>query len=273
MYNLRARCMNPDSGRFWTMDTYEGDQEDPASLHKYQYCAANPINGLDPSGQMELSELMGAVTTFAYMAANVGLRAAPALARVTVVVFEATTGETVAIGGGAAITGYAALSRVEGGIGAWTTLVSRLRSIKFGPYGYLQGLLRGTTVQANHLNQSGAYKLILRKAAGCIELSGNALVTGTEHNQFHASLETFWAQYRKGGSKFGHPVTNKEYLQALRTALGAVKDAATGAQKIAKQEIEDLVAFAEKEQKGYGYFDGLGGRAPQVPDPLNLKKP
>jgi len=58
MYNLRARCMNPDSGRFWTMDTYEGNQEDPPSLHKYLYCHGNPVNAIDPSGH-DLIELLG----------------------------------------------------------------------------------------------------------------------------------------------------------------------------------------------------------------------
>jgi hypothetical protein len=33
-----------------TRDTSEGDQEEPLSLHKYLYCAANPVNLTDPSG-------------------------------------------------------------------------------------------------------------------------------------------------------------------------------------------------------------------------------
>lgn len=32
------------------MDSYEGNSSDPASLHKYLYCKANPINGRDLSG-------------------------------------------------------------------------------------------------------------------------------------------------------------------------------------------------------------------------------
>jgi hypothetical protein len=32
------------------MDSYEGDNEDPLSLHKYLYCQDNSINGIDPSG-------------------------------------------------------------------------------------------------------------------------------------------------------------------------------------------------------------------------------
>jgi hypothetical protein len=32
------------------MDTYEGDQEDPQSLHKYVYVSDDPVDGIDPSG-------------------------------------------------------------------------------------------------------------------------------------------------------------------------------------------------------------------------------
>jgi len=49
-YYLRARYYKPDTGRFWTMDSYGGDNEDPLSLHKYLYCQGSPINGVDPSG-------------------------------------------------------------------------------------------------------------------------------------------------------------------------------------------------------------------------------
>jgi hypothetical protein len=49
----RARLYNVNTGRFQTMDTYEGSQEDPLSLHKYLYCHDNPVNGTDPSGQQD----------------------------------------------------------------------------------------------------------------------------------------------------------------------------------------------------------------------------
>jgi RHS repeat-associated protein len=49
-YYLRARYYKPDSGRFWTMDTYDGTSEDPLSLHKYLYCQADPVDRIDPSG-------------------------------------------------------------------------------------------------------------------------------------------------------------------------------------------------------------------------------
>ena len=51
-YYLRARYMNPQVGRFVTMDTFAGIIRDPYSLHKYLYAHANPVNMVDPSGQM-----------------------------------------------------------------------------------------------------------------------------------------------------------------------------------------------------------------------------
>ena len=42
--------MNPTTGTFTTMDTYQGSLFDPVSLHKYLYANANPITYCDPSG-------------------------------------------------------------------------------------------------------------------------------------------------------------------------------------------------------------------------------
>lgn len=50
LYFLRARYYNPGDGRFLTMDTFQGNNSDPLSLHKYLYCHDNPVNGTDPTG-------------------------------------------------------------------------------------------------------------------------------------------------------------------------------------------------------------------------------
>jgi RHS repeat-associated protein len=55
LYFNRARYLNTRTGRFWTMDTFEGDDESPSSLHKYLYATADPINEVDPSGRLPLS--------------------------------------------------------------------------------------------------------------------------------------------------------------------------------------------------------------------------
>lgn len=57
LYYLRARYLCLTNGRFWTMDKIEGDGEDPLSLHKYLYAAADPIDYSDPTGNDLGSEL------------------------------------------------------------------------------------------------------------------------------------------------------------------------------------------------------------------------
>ncbi len=44
----QARWMNTNTGRFQTMDSYEGSQDDPPSLHQYTYAQGDPVNGMDP---------------------------------------------------------------------------------------------------------------------------------------------------------------------------------------------------------------------------------
>jgi RHS repeat-associated protein len=71
-YYLRARYMNPSSGRFFTMDSFEGSGNDPNSLHKYLYTSNDPVNGIDPSGNVTLSEvvyvagILGTIASFLF---------------------------------------------------------------------------------------------------------------------------------------------------------------------------------------------------------------
>ena len=44
LYYLRARYFNPLSDRFLTRDTYAGNPLDPATLHKYLYAHAEPVD-------------------------------------------------------------------------------------------------------------------------------------------------------------------------------------------------------------------------------------
>ena len=60
LYYLRARYMNPTTGMFISMDTYQGTIFDPTSLHKYLYANANPVMNVDPSGNMAQVAMMKA---------------------------------------------------------------------------------------------------------------------------------------------------------------------------------------------------------------------
>jgi RHS repeat-associated protein len=60
LYYLRARLMNPLTGRFWSINSYENEPIDPISLHKHLYANADPTNRNDPSGHW--SSVESAVT-------------------------------------------------------------------------------------------------------------------------------------------------------------------------------------------------------------------
>ena len=49
-YYQRARYLNANSGRFVSRDSFAGHQANPMSLHRYYYCADDPVNKIDPSG-------------------------------------------------------------------------------------------------------------------------------------------------------------------------------------------------------------------------------
>jgi RHS repeat-associated protein len=50
LYYLRARWVDPITGRFLTRDTDTGDPKAPATLHKYLYANGDPVDFRDPSG-------------------------------------------------------------------------------------------------------------------------------------------------------------------------------------------------------------------------------
>jgi len=51
LYYNRARYLNTNTGRFWTMDTFEGNDVDPLSIHKYLFAEADPVDNIDPCGK------------------------------------------------------------------------------------------------------------------------------------------------------------------------------------------------------------------------------
>jgi RHS repeat-associated protein len=57
LYYLRARYMNPVTGRFMSRDPEDGKPYDPKTLHKYLYAGADPIDFRDPLGR-ELDEVV-----------------------------------------------------------------------------------------------------------------------------------------------------------------------------------------------------------------------
>lgn len=64
LYYNRARYLNTNTGRFWTMDRVGGHTDDPMSLHQYLYSVDNPANLVDPSGTTPLTDFISVLARF-----------------------------------------------------------------------------------------------------------------------------------------------------------------------------------------------------------------
>ncbi|WP_287080135.1 MULTISPECIES: putative Ig domain-containing protein [unclassified Microcystis] len=64
-YYLRARYYDPNTGRFASVDPFEGFNNQPITLHDYLYAGVNPVNAIDPSGEVSFIEYKILYTAFA----------------------------------------------------------------------------------------------------------------------------------------------------------------------------------------------------------------
>ncbi|WP_044618278.1 RHS repeat-associated core domain-containing protein [Gynuella sunshinyii] len=70
-YYLRARYYDQNIGRFGTLDSYQGNDSNPITLHKYLYGNADPAMNVDPTGNFSLGSMMAGIN----VAANLSMRA------------------------------------------------------------------------------------------------------------------------------------------------------------------------------------------------------
>ncbi len=95
-------------------------------------------------------------------------------------------------------------------------------------------------------------------------MRGNAFKDiGSPHYEFHRSLEEFWNQFRKGGSRFGEIPTSADYNQALEHALLAAGLSPTDAATLAAQAAQQRAAY------GLGPSDPI----PRIPGPIYQTQP
>jgi RHS repeat-associated protein len=53
LINLRSRLYSPETGRFLTRDSWQGDCNRPLCLNRWNYTEGNPVNFTDPSGYIK----------------------------------------------------------------------------------------------------------------------------------------------------------------------------------------------------------------------------
>ncbi len=69
-YYLRARYYDPNTARFTQMDSWQGRNSDPVTLHKYLYANVDLVNNIDPSGQFSLGSVLSAINVAGRLAAT-----------------------------------------------------------------------------------------------------------------------------------------------------------------------------------------------------------
>jgi len=255
---LRDRWFIPEYGRFLTRDSFEGTGTDPKSLHSFAYCA-DPVNHIDPSGQMSMPSFTMAMGTWGFMAANLAYRAAPVLNRATVILFEAATGNTVFLGGAGGAVALRHGTKL-GGVGwsTWQSIGNLLKGSvrKVGTKKELSQVLESGW-QANHLNQAKAFPRIPYNDGVSVAMEAGTNVRGGMHWRFHDVIEAFWKTARDAGRK---TVSNAEYNKVMREGLEAAG--------FPPAEVDALARLAEESRVGFKYFDGPGGLQPAVPNPI-----
>jgi RHS repeat-associated protein len=70
-YYNRARWMNPNNGRFVSVDPFVGDKLSPISLHRYLYGNSSPISYSDPSGRNSIVLVSMAIAVKNILGSNI----------------------------------------------------------------------------------------------------------------------------------------------------------------------------------------------------------
>jgi RHS repeat-associated protein len=70
MYYLRARSYDPGVGRFTSVDPVAGRLDQPETLHRYIFGANDPVNNVDPSGELSLAATIGVVAIIGILVAT-----------------------------------------------------------------------------------------------------------------------------------------------------------------------------------------------------------
>ncbi len=174
------------------------------------------------------------------------------------------------------LLGPSKLAGLAGRAGASLGLARTVRGVQALPtvsrYGDMSGTL-DDGIQANHLNQDAAFShgnpgytgsVIPSEDGAAVGMRGDAFrEPATPHFEFHASLERFWSQFRRGGARFQQVPTNAEYSQALYDAL---RDAG-----YSPREASFLQAQARANRLAYGLTDNMS--VPRVPGRLPQRRP
>ncbi len=265
LYYLRARYLNPAIGRFWTMDTFEGTQSDPLSLHKYLYAHNNPVNGCDPSGHETLGNVLVTSSIIGGLAGGVvgGIR-------------NGVEGAIVGVVSGAVLAPLATLATIGGGIGiASAAGISTTAGITTSFAIVTSGSLAWNTYELLHAKNDrervaagvsmlftvggaayGAYRLSEVPMLPSKAPSGNALPASKE--QVGALLSETMA-LRRGEVVVAREVT-VDTASGVRVRVDLVTRSITGKLRLIDAKFGPGAKFTDNQKVGYPEIGNTGGK-------------
>jgi RHS repeat-associated protein len=176
---LRARYMNPNSGRFLSRDSYAGNVFDPPSLHRYLYVANNPINKVDPSGNGDFTftSLLTAIAINAFISAAISFPLDYAIHRNVNHALK-TAAFSAVIGGALGAFFYAGGVVLTASRVAVVDAASATGAATLAEGEVIIGVVRGGQVIKYSLpNTSHA---VIAREAGVLAADGQSLVQGAE---------------------------------------------------------------------------------------------
>ena len=182
LYYLRARMLNPLSGRFWNMDNYQGDASDPQSLHKYLYAHGDPVNGSDPGGNMTMTELMtsaGEITKRTSWA----LPTIPGITTVQTFLFRAVLGTAL----GLTVNGYVEYYLPQT-IHELEKLATELQQ-QGAPYAEVEAMaLKGANLHVD-ITKNNVLRPFFWAQLGIAINGGHAVLSGAHMNKYVTEVE------------------------------------------------------------------------------------
>ena len=201
LYYLRARYLNPDSGRFWSQDTYEGSGSDPMSLHKYLYANGDPVRFVDPSGRLSAAEMTTTQTQ------SLSLRVTIAVPRVPLTLANPVVGPTLGTAGTAILK-----------IGAATIVASQVGALAVG----VVATIKAVTQEKNE-NHRVLFHYSSDAAIAQIAATGMMFASDTYSSRFYKGAyatdvspwDASFTQARLSVGFYNHPNADVSWFVAI----------------------------------------------------------
>ncbi len=205
LYYLRARYMNPSTGTFISMDTYEGSIYDPDTLHKYLYANGNPVKYSDPSGHM-----FGAFGSFVSFTVQTAINNAAKL-NVLGVISGVTSSVITSFLGGS--TDDAIMAFVNGYIAGFGMGAILCVAAVYGVIVYAQMLLMTTAASVAMTVTMMVYSVIENKEKETLVYGTLAILSLITLYQAYGFYGVITVMGSKGSAKIGWGYDNPEEVQ------------------------------------------------------------